>query len=212
MSDLTAKIQKLHPESGADQIEALLPHAKASRSVLAEKARPLELEAAQLRKWGRALHQKFVRNELLKLFDKPEAEIDLFSAAMLVAKLDNEEVDIDAYRAELNRMAADLAGSLPEKADDPAKLTAAIKREIILRMFRNLMAVSTHHEGDEGPFRYLEMTLALAPDAAPEHMRRALLLLQNGDGTAAEEDLKWLLQQQPSGIDLERVEELYRSL
>jgi hypothetical protein len=37
------------------------------------------------------------------------------------------------------------------------------------------------------------------------------LRYQNGNREGAREDLKWLLDKQPEGVNLERVEELYRS-
>jgi hypothetical protein len=36
--------------------------------------------------------------------------------------------------------------------------------------------------------------------------------MQRGDNAAAKIDLRWLLDHEPAGIDLERLGELYRSL
>src|SRR5205814_5384115 len=47
---------------------------------------------------------------------------DLIHAALLLAKADNEEVDVDAYRAEVDRMAKKAAEGLPKDATDEAKL------------------------------------------------------------------------------------------
>ena len=51
----------------------------------------------------------------------------MFHAGLLLSKLDNEDLDVDAYRAELARMARELAESLPKEADEKAKLAALRK-------------------------------------------------------------------------------------
>jgi regulator of sirC expression with transglutaminase-like and TPR domain len=87
----------------------------------------------------------------------------------------------------------------------------ATKREIIVRMLRNLMSPEERDENVD-PLRYLEVIVALEPDSATDRLRRALLRLQSGDSTGAKADFRWLLDRQPAGMDLERVAELYRSL
>src|SRR5207237_6577712 len=44
-----------------------------------------------------------------------------------VAQLDNDELDVEAYRREVDRMARKLTAALPAKADDKAKLAALNK-------------------------------------------------------------------------------------
>ena len=68
---------------------------------------------------------------------------------------------------------------------------------------------------DDAPvdsLRYLDAILALAPDGVSDRLNRARLRMQMGNSAGAKEDFKWLLDQQPAGVDLERVAELYRSL
>src|SRR5262249_32022293 len=65
-----------------------------SLAALRERAKLLEQQAAQLRKLALALHEKTVREELVKELGKPEAEIDLVRSALLLARLDNDEVDV----------------------------------------------------------------------------------------------------------------------
>src|SRR5207249_4585395 len=91
------------------------------------KARALEQEAGQLHKLAQAVHLKRVRTELAKALAGPEDKIDLTHAALLVARLDNDELDVEAYRREVDRMARKLTAALPAKADDKAKLTALNK-------------------------------------------------------------------------------------
>ena len=63
-------------------------------------------------------------NGLLKALEGKEDEIDLLRAALLIARLDNEEVDVEHYRGEVERMAKKIVAGLPEGADDRAKLAA----------------------------------------------------------------------------------------
>jgi serine protease Do len=102
----------------------LLAKQKGSGDVLRDKARDLEQQAARLREIAVHVHQWRIYDELAKELAKPEEKIDLVYAALLLAKLDNEEVDVDAYRAEFERMGKKLAASLPKKADDKAKLSS----------------------------------------------------------------------------------------
>jgi serine protease Do len=76
---------------------------------LRARARALERRAEQMRKLATEVHEAGIRDRLKSLAAKPEAEIDLVEAALLIARLDNEDVDIAAYRAEVDRMGRELA-------------------------------------------------------------------------------------------------------
>jgi regulator of sirC expression with transglutaminase-like and TPR domain len=106
-----------------EMIEQLMKH-KGSGEALREKARELEQQAARLREAAQQVHQSRVYDELAKELAKPEEKIDLVFAALLLAKLDNEELDVEAYRTEFERLGKKLAAALPKKADDAAKLAA----------------------------------------------------------------------------------------
>ena len=54
--------------------------------------------------------------------------------------------------------------------------------------------------------------VALNPDSTPDRLSRARLQLQRGDSAAAKADLRWVLDRDPAGVDIERLTELYRSL
>lgn len=96
----------------------------ASVAVLRDRAQQMEQQAARLRQLAQAVHERRVRQDLVKALDADEASIDLFHAALLVAQLDNDEVDVASYRQELDRLGRDIARALPEKADEPARLAA----------------------------------------------------------------------------------------
>jgi regulator of sirC expression with transglutaminase-like and TPR domain len=111
----------------AAQVDALVPDAPASLAVLRERAKQLEEQAARLRQLALAVHHKRVQAELARLLEGKEDDIDLVHAALLLAKLDNDEVEVDVYRKEVERMAREVAASLAKGADNKAKLAALNK-------------------------------------------------------------------------------------
>ncbi|MBO61868.1 MAG: hypothetical protein CMO63_07885 [Verrucomicrobiales bacterium] len=92
------------------------------------------------------------------------------------------------------------------------RLPVSSKREIVLRMLRNLMGVAQNKDAPADLLRYVEPMVALQPDSAFDRWTRAVLLIQSRRYDAAKKDLEWLLQAKPEGMDLERVLEIYQSL
>jgi regulator of sirC expression with transglutaminase-like and TPR domain len=99
----------------------------AGAAALRARAQELERQAAKLRSLADQVHQRRVQAELTALFTKPEAEIDLLRAALLVARLDNEDVDVATYVREVERMAREVAATFPKDPDDQAKVRALNK-------------------------------------------------------------------------------------
>jgi serine protease Do len=110
-------------------VERMLPDAPASLAVLRERARRLEQQAARLRELAAAVHHKQVLDELARLTGVKEADIDLVHAALVLAKLDNEELDVAAYRNQVERLAREVAQVLPKGAGEKEKL-AALNKEL----------------------------------------------------------------------------------
>jgi regulator of sirC expression with transglutaminase-like and TPR domain len=105
----------------AEVVERLAKEGAAG-DVLAARARRLEEEAAGLRALAAAVRHKQALSELADAVQVPDAEVDLARAALLIARLDNPEVDVAAYRKEVDRLAAGAARGLAKDADDAAKL------------------------------------------------------------------------------------------
>ena len=265
-----------------------------------DKARKLEREAARLRELAIKQHRDVVQHALTKLFQQPEEKIDLFRAALLLAKLDHPELDTDYYERQLAGMADELRERMPKDAtkaletlkrylfeengfhgsrtdyynransyindvlDDreglpitltvlfielarrvglegvegipepghfiarftppegepvfldifdggkplpPSRTKPATRKEIILRMLRNLMNAEP-----SGELRYLNVILALSPDSAADRFARAMLHYRAGDHGAAKEDLKHLLDNELPDREREKLMEFYRKL
>ena len=293
------------------------------RLALLDRARKLDQEAQGLRREALALHARTVESALTNALQGAEDKIDLFHAALLVARLDNPELDVAAYRAELSRLASELKRQVSATAPDTNKVAAltkflftdqgfhgsrtdyynransyinevmddreglpitlavlwlelarhlgltnvagvpvptrfmvrfqprggreqiidvfdggkvlsrggaveliadsvdrvgdedfqpAKKREIITRMLRNLLGIAQRSGGAGDALRYLDLLVALNPDSAPDRLNRARVQMQRGDNAAAKADVRWLLEHEPPGVDLERLTELLRSL
>ena len=91
---------------------------------LREQARELDQQAQRLRRLALAVHARSVELELVQVLGETEARIDLFHAALLVAKLDNPELSVSDYRSEFTRLADGVRQQLPADASDTNKIAA----------------------------------------------------------------------------------------
>ncbi len=131
LAERLARLMKDLPAGGAPPKSALadrlLPDGDAGIAALRERARQLEQQAAQLRVLAREVHERRTLNELAKAVAGPEDDIDLLRAALLIARLDNEELDVEHYVKEVDRLGREIAAALPKGADEAAKLAALNK-------------------------------------------------------------------------------------
>ena len=105
-----------------DLVNRLLPDAKSGPTVLRERAKLLEKQAERLRQLALAVQQRGVQKQLVAVLGQPEEKIDVLHAALLIGNLDNDELDVAAYRGEVDRMVADVQEKLPKDADEKKKL------------------------------------------------------------------------------------------
>jgi regulator of sirC expression with transglutaminase-like and TPR domain/S1-C subfamily serine protease len=122
-ADATAILKELDRDADKPDIGKLAKE-RASTEVIRARAVELEKHAARLKELAARVHQERVYAELGRVLSEPEEKVDLIHAALLLARLDNEEVDVAAYRAEVERMAKKAAADLPKGATDEAKLKA----------------------------------------------------------------------------------------
>lgn len=116
-----------HAPPKSELIKSLLPDGESSIQVLRDRAKLMEQQAVQLRQLAQAVHCERIQAELVKSLQGKEEDIDLAHTALLVAKLDNEELDIEPYRKEIERMAREIQAALPKSTDNQAKLEALNK-------------------------------------------------------------------------------------
>lgn len=302
----------------AGVVGGLADEGAASVAALRASAERLEQQSAQLRKLAEAVRHRQVLAELRRVVET-QPSFDLFHAALLIAKLDNDELDVDVYRAEFARMIAELKSLLPDGADEPTRLKTLneylfessgfhgsrsdyynrsnsylnevlddreglpitlslvyielaravgldvagvglpghfivkyrpaegdarlidvfeggreMSREqaevlvrgfarrppadadlepvaakaILVRMLHNLRSIAESGKDAPGMLRYLDGALTIDPDLPEDRMYRAFFRYRSGLGELALEDLAWLIEHEPEGIELERVREL----
>jgi len=87
--------------------------------------------------------------------------------------------------------------AIPDESTQPAT-----KKEIILRMIRNLLggAMSSENATREA-LPYINLLLTLDPEAFRERFTRARLREVAGNFTGAAEDIEWLLAHPPEGLE-----------
>ncbi len=105
----------------------LLKNPTASATLLRDKARLLEQQAAAMRQLAKTVFHERCIADLAELSKIPDEKIDLTRAALLIARLDNEELDIDFYRAEIQRLARLAAEYFPKNAKPADKILALNK-------------------------------------------------------------------------------------
>ncbi|TDU81212.1 S1-C subfamily serine protease [Prosthecobacter fusiformis] len=96
------------PAAKKETLKQLLDKPSASRRLLVEKRRQLEQQATALRDLEKDLHRHAITLELAAELAKPEDQIDLIRATLLLARHDNPEVEITQYLQNFARMVDDL--------------------------------------------------------------------------------------------------------
>jgi regulator of sirC expression with transglutaminase-like and TPR domain len=122
-ADSKAVLSLIEGKPGRDVVGKLAKE-RSSTDVLRARADELEKQAARLKELAGRVHEQRVYDELEKVLLGPEERLDIIQAALLLAKLDNEELDVDAYRAEVDQMAKKAADGLAKDATDEARLKA----------------------------------------------------------------------------------------
>lgn len=308
----------LKPQAELDTalVAELAGSGPAAVRLLEEEAQLLAERAERLHELAAAVHVRAVTKELEQMFAGNEDDVDLFAAALLVARLDQPDLDAPAYREELDRLAEALQRSLaPDAAEedrlaalnefffrqqgfhgsrsdyynransyvsavlddreglpitlslvymelarrinlkmvgiglpghfvvqhqpaegearlidvfnggqlltheDAARLVLATSgqnlvpehlrpigpRAFVARMLRNLLGVASSQRELGAMLRYLDALLAVDPENVQDRLQRATLRFQSGRLPAALEDVDWVLQRQPDGVNLEEV-------
>lgn len=112
-------------------------------------------------------------------------------------------------RESVARVALGLTGTAPEES----AFGPSGSRDIAVRMLRNLVDIEINRrQTPEQAESYLELLLAIQPDSAYERFQRAILRVQSSKLKGAREDLDWLLENRPPGLDYSRLEQFRESL
>ena len=163
-------------------------------ALFVEIARRLDIEGV----FGAPLPGKFMVGLVYNNGDeKKTAFIDVFENGKLLS------------RSKAAREVWTTTGAPPAKAG----FQPATAQEIAVRMLRNLVGLEINQrKTPQAAINYLEMLLAIQPDAAQERFQRALLRLQGEDAIGAGQDIDWLLENRPPGLDYGRLEAFRETL
>ena len=120
----------LRQPPGTSLVEDVLDQAESRVSgiVLREEARRLERMAARVRQLADGVHAEAITRRLNALFENQEQSPDLVHAALLIAALDNEELDVEAYRAQVDQMAEEVLASMGDDEEDSPSKRRALDR------------------------------------------------------------------------------------
>ena len=108
------------PSQRDSTMEKLAAEPAVARNLIEDKARALEEQAASLRKLQKQVHRQAVGRELAALLQRPADQTELMRAALLIARHDNAEVDVEGYLKNIEHMAADLKNDAALKQGTPA--------------------------------------------------------------------------------------------
>lgn len=108
--------------AGADVVDSLAPEGASTSDVLRREAEMLEMRAQRLRELALAVQARRVQKEIAEIVKADT--VDLLRASLLIAKLDNEELDVDSYLQEIDEMVTSIVADLGEKPDEAKRLAA----------------------------------------------------------------------------------------
>jgi regulator of sirC expression with transglutaminase-like and TPR domain len=128
---------------------------------------------------------------------------------------DGDSEWIDVFERGKRLTFENLAQRHLEQTGEPlndSHLEASTSREILSRMLNNLLSIAIQEKDAQSMLRYLDAMLALRPDSARSHFLRMLTARQLNQSDIAKRDARWLVIQQPSGIDMAMVKRLLQAL
>jgi serine protease Do len=113
-------------------MKKLLTEPVAAKRLLESRAKDLEKQAASLRELQKDMHRQSIGQEIVTLLRRPGDQTELLKAALLVARHDNPDVEIEPYLRGIARMADELR-------NDPAiksKSTSKAANRLVDYLFR----------------------------------------------------------------------------
>ena len=102
-------------------------------AALHTRAEDLRREAAWLEKLAARVEERRTIAELVRVAVREDGEIDLFRAALLVARLDDPALDVEASVRQLERLARTIDATLPAGVDEAAR-RAALDRTLFAEL------------------------------------------------------------------------------
>jgi regulator of sirC expression with transglutaminase-like and TPR domain len=126
VSRITDAVAALPVDRPADDklVDKLLPDGKSTSEVLRREAKILEQRAQRMRELAVSVHARRTQQELADEVAKKSEDFDLLRAALLLSRIDNEEVDVDDYLGEVDQLVADIKFEIADDASEQDRLAA----------------------------------------------------------------------------------------
>ena len=103
-------------------VDKLLPDGMSTSDVLRREAKLLDQRAQRMRELAVSVHARRTQQELADEVAKKPEDFDLLRAALLLSRIDNEEVDVDVYLREVDQLVADIKYEFPDDASEQDRL------------------------------------------------------------------------------------------
>ncbi len=133
VNEIISGVSHNHP-SDADALMKLLPFGDQAPDAIAAEADRMEKHAKRLRHFAVEVHEATVRKQLAELLSLNNADTaiapdetgndSLLLAALLIARMDNPDVDVEAYIDRVQQWTEEIRETLAEGADEAARLAA----------------------------------------------------------------------------------------
>lgn len=120
----TTTSMRIDRPASLELVDRLLPDGKSTTDVLRREANLLEQRAQRLRELAVAVHARRTQQELADEVAKKPADFDLLRAALLLSRIDNEEVDVNVYLREVDQLVADIRTDIKDDASEQDRLAA----------------------------------------------------------------------------------------
>lgn len=126
LTKVRAKLEELTNgvQVQSEQLDALAADADASQYAIRVRAQELENELAQLKRLGKDVHIRNVTLALKSELTQDETDINLARAALLIARLDNPDLDVNAYLKQVDEMASQIETDLAANASVKQRIDA----------------------------------------------------------------------------------------
>lgn len=105
-SELNLYLDK--PGQRGQTMKRMLAQPAAARQLLESRTKALEDQVASLRELQRQVHRQSIAQEIAALLRRPGDQTELLRAALLVARHDNPEIEIEPYLRAVERMVEEL--------------------------------------------------------------------------------------------------------
>ena len=130
LAEFTEQLEKFLREGGdgrRDLLDQLTDQPLEGRASLREMNAALELRVAELNRLVRDANAAMIGKRLTQVLSAEEAEIDLVRAALFIAKIENEELEMAAYEEIIADMAAEIRDGLKADANE-AEIVNAVRK------------------------------------------------------------------------------------